>query len=213
MTKRSNQGPQYNINISNGLTHPGSGYNYTICDICGKKFRAKDTILVKEKYNQLNGLVVCKADYDPIDPQLLPIKIRKEKQLSNPKLIRTEGSEDYAVITSISEIENGNQGSDSGNAPSVPRNLKTTIVTSSAITLEWDFPLVVGGASITGWKIERESPTGNGFSTLVTNTELYETSYTDLTVSASTQYNYRVSAINRFGTSSTSNEAAATTGA
>lgn len=201
---------QYNIKISDGTKYPGDKYSYTICDICGRKFRIRDTILVNEKYNQLNGLVVCKQDYDPVDPQLLPIKLRKQKIHNNPKYVRTEDEETVGNITSIQEIEGGNI-SDSGSSPSSPRNLKTTIVLNSSIRLEWDFPLTSGSAVVTGYKIERESPVGGGFTTLVTNTNSYNNYYVDSSLSTSTQYNYKVSAINRFGTSSASNEANATT--
>jgi hypothetical protein len=92
-----------------------------------------------------------------------------------------------------------------------PQNLTATADGLSQIDLSWDAPENNGGSAITGYKIERESPEGNGFSTLVADTESTDTTYSDTGLDPDTEYNYRVSAINSFGTSDPSNEAKDTT--
>jgi hypothetical protein len=77
--------------------------------------------------------------------------------------------------------------------------------TSDTVTLTWSAPTVYG-FPITGYFIEYESPTGNGFVTLVGDTTTTDTTYIHTGLSAFTQYNYRVTAITSFGNSAVSNE-------
>lgn len=72
--------------------------------------------------------------------------------------------------------------------------------------LFWTAPSFTGYTSIIGYKIERESPVGGGFSVLVANTGSTSTSYQDTTITPGNTYNYRVRALNTFGESSPSNE-------
>ncbi len=93
--------------------------------------------------------------------------------------------------------------------PPVP-GLTATAISTSQINLSW--ASISGGfATITGYKIERESPVGSGFTTLITDTETDSTTYSDLSLLPNTEYNYRVSAINIVGTGGPSNPASATT--
>ncbi|WP_268541867.1 fibronectin type III domain-containing protein, partial [Candidatus Nitrosotenuis cloacae] len=95
--------------------------------------------------------------------------------------------------------------------PGAPTGLGATAASSSQINLSWTAPADNGGSAITGYKIERESPVGGGWSTLVANTGSTGTTYSNTGLTASTQYNYRVSAINGVGTGTASNTASADT--
>jgi len=84
-------------------------------------------------------------------------------------------------------------------------------VKSYQIDLTWSAPYSDGGRVITGYKIERESPIGGGFSVLVENTANQNLTYSDITCNEETEYNYRVSARNVIGLGSPSYEGSATT--
>src|SRR5438132_1980987 len=94
--------------------------------------------------------------------------------------------------------------------PTAPTSLVANTVSSSQINLSWTAPNN-GGSAITGYKIERSADGGSTWSTLVANTGITGTTYSDTGLARTTTYTYRVSAINSVGTSSPSNTASATT--
>src|SRR5207244_2099413 len=96
-------------------------------------------------------------------------------------------------------------------APSPPTGLAATAVSSSQINLSWAPPADNGGSAITGYKIERSADGGSTWSTLVANTGISGTTFSDTGLVRGTTYTYRVSAINSVGVSSPSSTASATT--
>lgn len=190
--------------------YPGDGAYYLICDVCGAKIRARDATRIDDKFNYLHGMVVCAKDVDETNPQSY-VRAVKDHNRINPKIVRSEGTDVFTYIETAAQIEDGDTTNPSGRSPTAPLDLSIIGATSSQVEILWHGPISPGSGAISGYKIERESPVGGGFSTLVADTAQVSMYYKDTTVSATTQYNYRVSAINRIGTSSASNTAAVTT--
>lgn len=94
--------------------------------------------------------------------------------------------------------------------PSAPIGLLATPISNVQIDLSWTAGHN-GGYPITGYKIERESPVGGGWSPIVLDTGSPATIYTDTPLTPVTQYNYRVYAINTLGAGPASNESNAWT--
>jgi hypothetical protein len=95
-------------------------------------------------------------------------------------------------------------------APQPPTNLSATTFSSSQIDLRWDEPTNDGGATVTGYQIERSDDDMTWY-TVEPNTGSSTTTYSDTGLPSSTAYYYRVSAINSAGSSSPSNSVTATT--
>lgn len=83
--------------------------------------------------------------------------------------------------------------------------LDTVVATSDTeIDLDWTAPVDDGGSAVTGYKIE-SNVDGGGWTTLVADTGTTATTYTDNSLSAGEQVDYRISAINSVGASAASN--------
>lgn len=197
------------IRLTKGIRYPGQGYHKVICDVCGFELRAKDCILVTDKYNYLYNMLVCKKDYEESNPQDR-VRAIIERQIDNPAYIRNEGTDKFGFASEPDEIESADPSDPVGRTASAPRHLTIIGATASQIELQWLGPDDSGSSTANGYKIERESPVGGGFSTLVT-TSTPSQYYKDTTVSSGTQYNYRVSVVNDAGAGDTSEEAAITT--
>ncbi len=89
--------------------------------------------------------------------------------------------------------------------PAAPGNLTATAVSSSQINLTWSD----NSSNEDGFRIERK--TGTGAYAEITTVGPNVSSYSDMSLSASTTYTYRVRAYNTVGNSDYSNEASATT--
>ncbi|HYL67468.1 MAG TPA: fibronectin type III domain-containing protein [Nitrosopumilaceae archaeon] len=119
----------------------------------------------------------------------------------------------YYTITPTQSVTLTAYYSTNGPGPTVtsaPQNLQAT-GGNAQVSLSWTAPSNDGGATITGYKIERSTDGGITWSTIVSSTGSTATTYSDSGLAASTTYTYRVSAINSAGSSSPSNTASATT--
>ena len=86
-------------------------------------------------------------------------------------------------------------------------SLTATTAAIDQINLTWTEPNNYNSA-ITSYVIERESPTGGGFTTLITLGSVL--SYSDGSLAAVTEYNYRITAVNGYGNGATSTSSAIT---
>lgn len=84
-----------------------------------------------------------------------------------------------------------------------PTNLVARSLSASQIDLQWVAP--VGMDNINGYKIQRETPIGTGWSTIVTNTTNTNIYYNNTGLTTNIIYNYRVYALNGTGASTASN--------
>lgn len=184
--------------------------HYAICDVCGFKYRASDLIVVTNKDSTQYGLLVCKHDLDKVNQQIYVTGARPQKSL-NPARVRPGGADVARFASTASEIESPSASLPAGDAPEAPQRLVAFPDMDGYVQLEWEIRGSIGSSGIRGYKIERESPIGGGFSTIVANSNSAAQMYVDKTIVADTTYNYRISAINYHGTSSVSNEAYTTT--
>ncbi len=113
--------------------------------------------------------------------------------------------------TTVTMDDNYSITAEFATTPDPPTDLTATTYDYQRIDLSWNEPTYNGDGTIIGYKIERESPVDDGWSTLVADTGSQETTYSDSNLSSETEYNYRVSAINKADTSDPSNEDSATT--
>ncbi|MCX6734792.1 MAG: S-layer homology domain-containing protein [Candidatus Peregrinibacteria bacterium] len=95
-------------------------------------------------------------------------------------------------------------------APGAPTGLSATATSTTQINLSWTAPASDGGSTITGYKIERKTGSGD-YSSIVADTGTNGTTYSNTSLSAGTAYTYKVSTINAIGTGVASSEASATT--
>lgn len=168
-------------------SHPGSGYVYVICDVCGRKVRRQDTVKITDRWNLQNGMVVCKEDVDKVNEQNKPLRI-SEKLITNPETLRSEPSDRYATPTTDDR------------APGAPQNLEARASTlGDDIELFWRGPEDVGTSQITGYKIERAVMPFTSFTVVDSNTGSENTYYKDTSADTAEIYFYRVSAINGAG--------------
>lgn len=182
---------------------PGDGYRKIVCAICGATKRVKDC------RKNWKGLVVCKEDWDPYPDQWRTPRIRKPEKI-DPSWIKGPPTYSYHHFTTSAELVSGVESPPSYTVNNAPTNLRLYTTTSSSIELLWDAP--AGGTDpVRSYKIERETPVGGGWATLVADTTNVIPYYKDTAVSSNTQYNYRVSAINGGGTSNPSATYAVTT--
>ncbi len=170
------------------LKHPGREYVKVICDICHGEFYQKDTTLVTDKYNLQYGKLVCFADLDEINEQVLP-NYHTDQPTPNPELLRPERAFRFAV----------NENDD--RLPSAPLHpLARANSVTNTIDLLWQGPDDNGSSAIIGYKIVRAFPQLSDYSTLVSDTGTGSPYYNDITSEFTVPSSYKVAALNSFGT-------------
>lgn len=174
--------------------YPGVDNRYVICDVCGKKFRVKDTVRIVDRYNLLNNMIVCFADADKANPQLKPIRIHEDL------LVRKDYVRPEATFMTYTNLE------DEDTIGSAPRDLTVSIEPlSGRIQLVWNGPLDYGNAHVLGYKIYRGESPVYLVEVLNSNTHSLATYYQDLTASLGNYYVYAVSMVTDLGESPLSN--------
>lgn len=165
----------------------GPGYAYILCDVCGRKIRQKDAILITDRYNTQSNLLVCKDDADKTNPQNIPFSI-SELNITNPKLVRSEAPDTNIVNPYDNRVSS---------APQLA--IATIHPINSTIILQWQGPVDVGSGPIIGYQITRAEQQLTFDVTIEANTNINSTYYEDLTGDISVDYLYTIAAINTFG--------------
>ena len=171
--------------------YPGDGEYYIICAVCGKKMRAKEGRLAESIYHK--NLVVCQDDYDIDNPQTY---LRSVKERQPPPAIWNRGeaqSDSFVTNTETNRV------------PGPPKELTFISLTTTFAEIQWLGPDDAGSGAISGYKIEVASPAAGAFTTVVSDTGTVSTYYKHTsTIEEGIEVCYRVSAINDFGTGTSS---------
>lgn len=176
----------YHKNNTPVTKYPGNGYYYVICDVCGGKFRQRDTVQIRDKYNTLNNLIVCFKDIEATNQQSLPYKAI-ERVMSTPQLVRPEQADVYILPENTNRV------------PGVPTRFSAQLhPLLPNILLTWQAPSDPGSDNIIQYRIDRwEQSIGLFISTTYTGSNTME--FIDYAADINGFWYYRISAINSVG--------------
>ena len=171
---------------------PSRANRKIICDVCGQQFRLHEVVQVTDKHNRHFGLIVCHRDLDPTNPHDIPYE-HKERILTAPKLVRPLGP--------INSMANANDD----RLPSAPRYGEARRGSlDNYIHLDWQGPLDTGSSGIIGYTVSIANPQLSTFTVLVSDTSSVNLSpapyYVDTDTAVDSACEYKVAAINSFGT-------------
>ncbi|GFS00827.1 titin [Elysia marginata] len=96
------------------------------------------------------------------------------------------------------ELKEGIVAKSPYDAPEAPKKLTATEITKSSVTLTWEPPESDGGSPITGYVLERKSPTSSRW-VRVNKSPIRDTVYTVSDLTEGDQYEFRVMAENAAG--------------
>lgn len=170
-------------------TIPNRNMRKSICDVCKLTYRLKDMISVRDRWNYLYGLEVCKDCFERPNPQDRPPNT-KETITSQPERVRDEGETLYETRENDDRL------------PEAPTNLKANIhPINTTVLLNWNAPLDAGSSPIIGYVVRQYKPQYGVAEDLSSNTGTPSTYYEDTTITIPGDYvGYDVAAINSFGT-------------
>ena len=118
-----------------------------------------------------------------------------EETATSKKQSLAQSQSQAALATSASSTE---VAAKAKSAPSAPRDVKVTVVTSLSVTLQWIPPANNGGAELTGYIIEKRLGTKHTWEKAAT-VETSVTEYTVENLKEKCAYYFRVSAENEVG--------------
>lgn len=128
------------------------------------------------------------------------------------------GSTRHYRVSTVNQIGTGEpsevaSATTESTAPGAPAGLLATADGTARIDLSWTEPVIDGGASVTGYRIEVSEDGGFNWADLAANTNSTNTVYAHTGLEPATTRHYRVSAINSVGVGEPSSVASATTDA
>lgn len=189
---------QYNLPKINGRDR------YFICDVCQGKFLVSQSYYISDPNSQQYGFLVCHKDKDKVW-DLRHRQRHVDLTAPDPRYVRIERTSQFETLDQTSMIETGVSQILVGFVPEPPSNFFLIDATAGQTLFGFSLTLV-GSASVTGYRIERESPIGGGYSVLTTNNMKQNTQVLDNTTISGYTYGYRLKAINLYGSSDYSTE-------
>jgi len=126
----------------------------------------------------------------------------------------TNGTKYYFKVTAVNGVGEGKTSNEASatpepTVPGPPSNLTARAATSKGVALSWSAPASNGGASITGYRLNRSTSSGRETFDVTVTCTATTCSYTDTGTRSGTTYYYDVAATNSAGTGSVSNQASA----
>lgn len=177
---------------------------YFICDVCQGKYFISQSYYINDPNSQQYGFLVCHKDKDKVW-DLRHKRVHRDLAPPDPKYVRIERTATFGTIDTAAGLETGIEEIITTMLPGAPTQFFLIDATATQTSFGWQV-LQVGSSSLSGYKIERESPVGNGYSVLTANTLDSSPTFIDTTTVSGNQYGYRLKSISVSGQSPYSTE-------